>query len=255
MSKATRLTSGETQGPRLDQARILIVVPAFNEEASIRSAVSEMMMAPGNVDVLVVNDGSVDETARRAEATGAKVISLPFNLGIGGAVQTGFQFARQQGYDLVVQMDGDGQHDAGFLDDLVTPVLNNEVDMTIGSRFIPPNLGYQSSFIRRIGINFFARLLSGLTQSRVTDPTSGFRAYNRKMINVFARYYPHDFPEPEAIVVARQYGARIREVPVLMRQRQGGASSIRYFKTLYYMIKVTLAILLGRLKTRKDQGT
>ncbi len=251
MKKVSPSSSSNLQKPFLDQARVLIVVPAYNEEASIRTAVAEIMLYPSILDVLVVDDGSTDDTPGRALSTGANVISLPFNLGIGGAVQTGFQFALKHGYDLVVQMDGDGQHDISFLDDLINPVLNNEVDMTIGSRFIPPYLGYQSSCIRRIGINFFPRLLSGLTNSKVTDPTSGFRAYNRKMINVFARYYPHDFPEPEAIVVARQYGARIREVPVTMRERQAGASSIRYFKTLYYMVKVTLAILLGRLKTKK----
>lgn len=252
MKKVSRLSSENTLHAELDQVRVLIVVPAYNEQDSIQKAVSEIFMAPIKLDVLVVNDGSTDNTIQVAESTGAKVISLPFNLGIGGAVQTGFQFALHHRYDLVVQMDGDAQHDIGFIDDLINPVLNNEVDMTIGSRFIPPFLGYQSSFVRRIGINFFARLLSGLTSSKVTDPTSGFRAYNRKMIGIFARYYPHDFPEPEAIVVARQYGARIKEVPVCMRERQGGSSSIRYFKTLYYMVKVTLAILLGRFKTKKE---
>lgn len=251
MKKATGLKTLRPDKGTLNQARLLIVVPAYNEAGSIRSVVAEILMSPWNLDVLVVDDGSSDDTYQEAKAAGVNVISLPFNLGIGGAVQTGFQFAKRQGYDLVVQMDGDGQHDADFLDGLVTPLLNNEVDMTIGSRFIPPFLGYQSSYVRRIGINFFARLLSAMTGSTVTDPTSGFRAYNRKMINVFARYYPHDFPEPEAIVVAGRYGARIREVPVTMRQRQAGSSSIRYFKTLYYMIKVTLAILLGRLKDKK----
>lgn len=251
MKKTTHLTGSQPIKGVLNQVEILIVVPAYNEEGSIENTVREIKASPWPLDVLVVNDGSADKTSQHAYAAGAKVISLPFNLGIGGAVQTGFQFAVKHGYDLVVQMDGDGQHDVGFLDDLINPILNNEVDMTIGSRFIPPFLGYQSSFVRRIGINFFARLLSWLTRSTVTDPTSGFRAYNRKMINIFAAYYPHDFPEPEAVVVAGRYGARIKEVPVTMRERQAGASSIRYFKTLYYMLKVTLAILLGRLKAKK----
>ncbi|MCB9720879.1 MAG: glycosyltransferase family 2 protein [Candidatus Omnitrophica bacterium] len=251
MKKAPGLKTFPSDKGAVNQARLLIVVPAYNEEGSIRAVVSDIMLSPWNLDVLVVNDGSTDQTFEQARAAGVNVISLPFNLGIGGAVQTGFQFALRQGYDLVVQMDGDGQHDVDFLGALVNPILNNEVDMTIGSRFIPPYLGYQSSFVRRIGINFFARLLSALTGSPVTDPTSGFRAYNRKMINIFARYYPHDFPEPEAIVVAGRYGARIREVPVTMRERQAGSSSIRYFKTLYYMLKVTLAILLGRFKTKR----
>ena len=199
----------------------------------------------------MINDGSKDQTALRAKKTGVLVISLPFNLGIGGAVQTGFRYAREHHFDVAVQVDGDCQHDTHFLEKLIEPIIKDEVDMTIGSRFIPPYIGYKSSFVRRIGINFFAGLISWLTDCKVTDPTSGFRAFNAQMIKVFADYYPSDFPEPEAIVVARRYQGRIKEVPVEMRKRISGNSSIRYLKTLYYMLKVTFAIFLDKIKPSK----
>ncbi|MBF0521700.1 MAG: glycosyltransferase family 2 protein [Candidatus Omnitrophica bacterium] len=232
--------------------KILIAIPAYNEEFNIVKTIDDVASSGVEADILVINDGSQDQTAKAAVAKGVLVVSLPYNLGIGGAVQTGFCYAFRNQYDIVVQVDGDYQHDAAYLKDLLAPVHNDEADMTIGSRFLPPFLGYQSSFFRRIGINFFATLISVLTGQTVTDPTSGFRAFNRKLIKVFARYYPHDFPEPEAIMEAKRYQARIKEVPVQMRERLSGHSSIRYFKTLYYMFKVTLAILLAKLKQRKD---
>ena len=254
MKKSANHSQVQPSTPKetVKQVKTLIVVPAFNEEGNIEKTINEIMAINVPLTVLVINDGSSDRTGAIARASGAKVVSLPFNLGIGGAVQTGFKFAVRHDFDLMVQVDGDGQHDMNFLKRLIEPVLNNEVDMSIGSRFIPPFLGYQSSFVRRIGINFFAWLISLLTDYKVTDPTSGFRAYNKKMIGIFAEYYPHDFPEPEAIMVAGRYQARIKEVPVVMRKRMAGNSSIRYFKTLYYMIKVTIAILLGRLKQKRD---
>lgn len=236
----------------LHPKKILIIVPAFNEQGNIGKTVREILSFNPSLSVLVVNDGSRDQTAQEARQSGAMVVSLPFNLGIGGAVQTGFKFALTKGYDVAVQVDGDGQHEVFHLNNLLDPILRDEADMTIGSRFLPPYLGYRSSFVRRIGINFFAHLLSSLTTYAVTDPTSGFRAFNRRMITVFARYYPQDFPEPEAIAVARRYKARVLEVPVKMRKRTYGNSSIRYLKTLYYMVKVTLAILLDNLKPQED---
>ncbi|HLF17275.1 MAG TPA: glycosyltransferase family 2 protein [Candidatus Omnitrophota bacterium] len=233
--------------------KILIIIPAYNEQANIVKTIEEIVQQALAVSIVVVNDGSTDQTVSQARQTNASVINLPFNLGIGGAVQTGFQFALEKGYDVAVQVDGDSQHDVSYLKALIDPVLNDEVDMTIGSRFLPPYLGYRSSFIRRVGIHFFAQLISFLTQYTVTDPTSGFRAFNRKLIKVFADYYPHDFPEPEAIVVAGRYRARIKEVPVKMRKRASGNSSIRYLKTLYYMVKVTFAILLDKLKTKQKK--
>jgi glycosyltransferase involved in cell wall biosynthesis len=228
--------------------KILIITPAYNESGNIVKTINEITSIDSTLDVLVVNDCSLDDTVAQARKTLASVVSLPFNLGIGGAVQTGFKYAQRQGYDIAVQVDGDGQHDVSYLNDLIQPIVNGEMDMTIGSRFIPPFVGYQSSFLRRIGINFFAKLISLITNYKVTDPTSGFRAYNKKMISVFANYYPQDFPEPEAIVVAGRFNAKIKEVPVKMRKRNSGNSSIRYLKTLYYMIKVTFAVLLDKIK-------
>ena len=234
--------------------KILVVIPAYNESGNIKKTIEAVVATGLPVTTLVIDDGSSDATVCEAKKTGALVISLPFNLGIGGAVQTGFKYALRKNYDFAVQVDGDGQPDASFLAALLLPVMNGAVDMTIGSRFIPPYLGYRSSFVRRIGINFFARLISYLTGVTVTDSTSGFRAYNKKMIKEFARDYPHDFPEPEAVVLARRIGARIIEVPVQMRKRETGRSSIRYLATLYYMIKVTFAILLDMIKKKREGG-
>jgi len=231
---------------------ILIIVPAYNEQGNIKKTVEEIFSSPLQLNVLVVNDGSSDRTEKEAMQTKAHLVNHVYNLGIGGAVQTGFKFAQENDFDIVLQVDGDGQHDADYIESLIKPILDGKADMTIGSRFIPPFVGYQSSFIRRIGINFFANLISLITQYRVTDPTSGFRAYNNKMVKIFANYYPQDFPEPEAIVVAGRYNARIQEVPVKMRKRAVGNSSIRYLKTLYYMIKVTVAILLVKWKHKKE---
>ncbi|MDP8265968.1 MAG: glycosyltransferase family 2 protein [Candidatus Aceula meridiana] len=233
--------------------KILAIIPAFNEEGNIENVVKEITALASGVDIVVVNDNSKDRTEACAHRAGAKVLNLPFNLGIGGAVQTGYQYAMAKGYDIALQIDGDGQHDVKFLESLVTPIKNNLCDMAIGSRFLPPYLGYRSSMIRRIGIGFFANLISFLIGQRVTDPTSGFRAVNKKLIGIFAQDYPLDFPEPEAIVTASCAKARILEVPVQMRQRLTGLSSIRYFKTFYYMIKVTCAILLRRIKTQKEK--
>jgi glycosyltransferase involved in cell wall biosynthesis len=230
--------------------RILVIVPAYNEERNIKSTINEIFSEQLPVSVAVINDGSRDDTSRLAKECGVDVIDLPFNLGIGGAVQTGFKFALKNDFDLAIQIDGDTQHDASYVPALLSPLINDEADMTIGSRFLPPYLGYRSSFIRRIGIHFFARLISAITSYKVTDPTSGFRGYNKKMIQLFAQYYPHDFPEPEAIAVAGRYKARVVEVPVKMRKRPSGISSIRYLRTLYYMIKVTFAILLDKLKEK-----
>lgn len=235
----------------MDQ-RVLVIIPAFNESRSITQTIQSVLNQSIEVDIVVINDGSTDDTVEQARSFGVPIISLPFNLGIGGAVQTGFKYALEQEYDIAIQVDGDNQHDVNFIKDLIAPLLNKTSDMIIGSRFIPPYVGYRSSFVRRIGINFFARLISLITKSAITDPTSGFRAYNKDMIRIFAHYYPYDYPEPEAIVVAKRCQKKVSEVPVTMRERTTGISSIRYLKTLYYMIKVTFAILLVKLKKKKD---
>lgn len=259
-----------------------MIVPAYNEGQNIQGVVQELSAQNAEFDILVIDDGSKDNTAlmaRQAQTTlnmpdllqrglrqsrlqqslrdksgqtRASVITLPFNLGVGGAVQTGFIYARRNDYDLALQIDGDGQHDPRYIGPLIQPILEGRADMTIGSRFIKPFLGYQSSFVRRIGIHFFARLISLLTGYTITDPTSGFRAFNQKAIRIFLSDYPLDYPEPEAIVLAKKYGLRLMEVPVEMRERLYGLSSIRYLHTLYYMVKVTFAIALDMLKKKGE---
>jgi glycosyltransferase involved in cell wall biosynthesis len=234
--------------------RILAIVPAFNECGNIGRTVQEIRNVAKGVDILVIDDGSLDATAQEALLAGGMVVSLPFNLGIGAAVQTGFQYAQSHQYDIAVQVDGDGQHDASYIDKILRPIRCQEADMVVGSRFLEKTGGFRTSFSRRVGINFFVHLINALTGVKISDPTSGFRAYNKKMIALFSEYYPHDFPEPEAIVVAQQAAGRIVELPVVMRKREAGSSSIRYFKTVYYMIKVTMAILLHMIRQKPRQG-
>ncbi|MBF0504725.1 MAG: glycosyltransferase family 2 protein [Candidatus Omnitrophica bacterium] len=231
--------------------KILIIVPAFNECGNIGRTVEEIRHVGMAADILVIDDGSWDDSAQEARRAGGMVVTLPFNLGIGAAVQTGFQYAQQHHYDIAVQIDGDGQHDASYLNKIIEPLVCDCADMVVGSRFLENTGGFRSSFSRRLGINFFVHLINILTGVKVLDPTSGFRGYNKKTIALFSSYYPHDFPEPEAIVVAQQERLRIVEVAVAMRPREAGSSSIRYLKTLYYMSKVTLAILLHMIRQRK----
>jgi len=234
--------------------RVLIIVPALNEGRAILRLLREIQSFCPAASVIVINDGSSDNTGEEAERAGASVVNLPFNLGIGGAVQTGFKIADRLGFDAAVQIDGDAQHDPRYLDRILEPVLKGDLDLCIGTRFAGDDPGFKSTFTRRIGIRFFSFLLSGLTGVHLTDPTSGFRATGPRLIHAFAEYYPVDFPEPEAIQIARRLGARIGEVPVSMRKRLGGVSSIRLFKTFYYMVKVTLAIVIDTMKKhhRKD---
>lgn len=231
--------------------KILIIIPAFNEAGAIARLLEEIRTAFPHADRIVINDGSRDLTEEKASESGTLVATLPFNLGIGGAVQTGFQVARDENYDIAIQIDGDGQHDAGYIRDLVKPILEEKLDLCIGSRFLenPPG-AYQSTFARRVGIRFFGSLLGLLTGLYLTDPTSGFRATGKKLIQIFADFYPIDFPEPEAIAIAKRHGAKIGEIPVQMRGRQDGRSSIRHLATLYYMVKVTFAILIDLLKKK-----
>lgn len=234
----------------MNPKRVLIIIPAYNEEAALQKLIHEVRsLAPG-CDMVVINDGSGDHTGQVAEKSNCPVINLPVNLGIGGAMQTGFKYAVREGYDVAVQLDGDGQHDPSQLMLIIEPVTKEELDMCIGSRFLSHQGGFQSTFSRRVGIHFFCHLLSLLTRLPITDPTSGFRALSRPVFSAFAEYYPVDFPEPEAIMIAKRLGSKIAEVPVKMRERQGGISSIRYWKTLYYMVKVTAAILIDLLKKR-----
>lgn len=221
--------------------KILVVVPAYNEEITIRNVVYLITKYQPGIDVLVINDGSSDQTHAMAENAGAQVIDLPYNLGIGGAVQTGFIWALRNKYDIVIQVDGDGQHNPYYLERLIQAVKENEADVIIGSRFII-DTGYKGSKIRKLGISFFSNLLAFICESNYFDPTSGFRALNSKALKIFAEYYPSDYPEVESIVYGLKQGLRIKEIPVAMKARQGGNSSITPLKSVYYMFKVTVML-------------
>jgi glycosyltransferase involved in cell wall biosynthesis len=229
--------------------RRIAIVPAYNEQGAIGRVVDELREADDGYDVLVIDDASHDRTAEEAREHGAIVVRLPFNLGIGGAVQTGFRYAADHDYDLAVRVDGDGQHDPAELAPLVEVIASGRADICVGSRFVGGE-GYRSSASRRVGIRILARTVSLLTHQRVTDTTSGFQALNRKAIALFAGDYPHDYPEVEAAVMLHKHRLRLVEVPVRMRERQAGQSSIRGLRTVYYMAKVMLAILIGALRRR-----
>lgn len=229
--------------------KVVVIIPAYNEEASIGNVIQAIRAKAPEVDIVVINDGSKDNTAAVAEATKlAQVINLPLNIGIGGAMQTGYMYAKKHNYDIAVQMDADGQHDPAYLHQLLNVLHKGDADCMIGSRFIEKT-AYRSSFFRRVGILFFTWLLKLVTKERFTDPTSGFRAANREVIEVFANYYPDDYPEVETIVLLKRLGFKVRETSVLMHSRETGASSITPLKSIYYMIKVSLAVIMTLLRT------
>jgi glycosyltransferase involved in cell wall biosynthesis len=229
---------------QLGELKRIAIVPALNEEMTVGRVIDEIRAFDRGFDIVVVDDGSTDRTAGVAADRDAHVLRLPFNLGIGGAMQTGFRFAFEQGYDIAVQIDGDGQHDPSQLPKILAPVLAGEADLCVGSRFTGKS-AYRSSFLRRIGIKIFARVVSAVVGQKVTDTTSGFRAVNRKGIALFAADYPHDYPEVEATVMCVKHKLRLKEVPAEMRERGGGASSITALRSIYYMTKVLLAIFVG----------
>ena len=236
--------------------RIVAVVPAYDEADSIATVVHELRAFDPEIDVVVVDDGSSDATSETAIAAGAAVVRLPFNLGIGAAVQTGFRYALEHGYHTAVRLDGDGQHDPAELPKLLEPLARGEADVVTGSRFRDTEGGYRPPLARRLGITWFARLVSLLSGQRVTDTTSGFQALNRKGIALFASDYPSDYPEVEATVLLLKHRLRLVEVPVRMREREHGASSITFLRSLYYAIKVTLALLvaMGRRYAVPSEG-
>ena len=238
------VTGPRTPHDRVVAVRRIVVVPAHNEEDSVATVIGEIRAADPDFEIVVVDDGSTDRTAESAEKAGAIVLKLPFNLGIGGAVQTGYQYALENDFDLAVQVDGDGQHDPSEIARLLEPILEGRADMVVGTRFAEGG-GYRGTRMRRVGIHIFAAIVSMLVRARVTDTTSGFRAVNRKAIRLFAADYPHDYPEVEATVVLARHGLRMIEVPVQMRVRETGNSSITAFRSVYYMIKVLLALFIG----------
>jgi hypothetical protein len=245
----------ERLGARPKGADILVIVPAYNEAKAIGGVIEDLRGVEIPLDILVVNDGSADATSARARATGhALVVDLPKNLGIGGAVQTGFKYAQRNGYRIAVQFDGDGQHLASEMPKLLKVLEERGANMVIGSRFLQRQGGFRSTFVRRVGIMTFQILNSLLIGQQVTDNTSGFRAYDRMAIDFLARYYPVDYPEPEAVILLGRNGFRIEEESALMRERQEGESSIYGLKSAYYMVKVILAIIMTALRETTGRG-
>ncbi|GFI45575.1 undecaprenyl-phosphate mannosyltransferase [Lachnospiraceae bacterium] len=226
--------------------KCLIIIPAYNEAENIEKVINNLTENYPQYDYIIVNDGSTDGTEEICRRNHYQVLNLPINMGIGGAVQTGYCYARDNGYEAAVQIDGDGQHDVAFLADMLKPLETGQADMVIGSRFVQKE-GFQSSQLRRVGIRFLSNLGWLLTGNRVKDITSGYRVVDRRFIRIFAQDYPADYPEPEAIVIASVYGGRIREYPVVMREREKGESSITFKKSIYYMCKVTLAMVIRRI--------
>jgi len=234
----------------MEQKKSLVVIPAYNEQNNILKVIWEIRQSLPDYDILVVNDCSSDgtsETARKAE--GVKVVDLPCNLGIGGAVQTGFKYALAYGYDYMVQIDGDGQHIAKEVVKLADAMARTGSDMVIGSRFLDVR-SFRTTWSRRLGIRLFGLLFRVLIRKKVTDSTSGFRLYNRKSIELLSKYYPDDYPEPDAIILLKKHGLEIGEVGVEMREREHGSSSITPLKSPYYMAKVILSIFFAYIRTR-----
>lgn len=225
----------------------IIIIPAYNEEENIERTVNAIQKSAQGFDYVIINDCSIDNTRKICEEKGFNIVNLPINLGIGGAVQTGYKYAYENGYDVAVQVDGDGQHDPEFLNTMAKYLVEHQVDMVIGSRFIEKK-GFQSSITRRMGIKFFSGLIKILTGKTITDPTSGLRMIGRNVMKIFSRDYPRDYPEPESIVAVLRKNMKIEEIPVVMLERQGGVSSISPKKSIYYMVKVTLAILIERIR-------
>lgn len=225
----------------------LIIIPAFNEEANIEKTVESILKDSSGFDYVIINDCSKDNTRKICEQKGYNIVNLPINLGIGGAVQTGYKYAVRNGYDMAVQVDGDGQHDPRFLEEMADYLEEHNLDMVVGSRFIEKQ-GFQSSGLRRVGIRFFTVLIKFLTGKTITDPTSGLRMVGKNVLQIFAEEYPKDYPEPETVVGILRRGMKVEEIPVIMHEREGGVSSISMKKSVYYMIKVSLAIIIERIR-------
>ena len=225
----------------------LVIIPAFNEEGNLEKTVKDIKDNAPDFDYVIINDCSTDKTLEMCRRHGFSYLNLPENLGIGGAVQTGYRYAYYHGYDIAVQFDGDGQHSASHLEDMVTTLIDTESDMVIGSRFIEKE-GFQSSGLRRIGIKYFTGLIKLLTGKKITDPTSGMRMVNKKLLEKFTDEYPKDYPEPESVVTILSEKYKVTEIPVVMNEREEGVSSISLKNSVYYMIKVSFAILIARMK-------
>ena len=229
--------------------RILFIIPAYNEEKSIVQTVTNIRLFNPKWDVIVINDGSTDGTELLCKKNNIPFISLIMNLGIGGAVQTGYKYALENGYDIAIQFDGDGQHNIEYVNVLIESLIDDSHDFVIGSRFISGDRkGFISSPMRRLGIRLIALTIGILTRKKITDPTSGFRAANQKVIQYFAQEYPIEFPEPESVTLLLKQKYRVKEVPVIMYERQGGKSSIHTWKSAYYMVNVLFSLIIVSLR-------
>ena len=225
----------------------IVIIPAYNEEKSIVKTVQDICEHAPEFDYVIINDCSTDQTLSVCRKHHLHVLNLPVNLGIGGAVQTGFLYAHKNGYDYAVQFDGDGQHDAQYLQKMRDYMIEQNADMLIGSRFLEKE-GFQSTGMRRFGIRYFSALIKFLTGQKITDPTSGMRMINRDILAMYSESYPKDYPEPESVVAIINSGKKVMEYPVIMRKRMEGTSSISPLKSVYYMIKVSLAIFLEMIR-------
>lgn len=229
------------------EIKSIVIIPAYNEEKSIVKTVQDICEHAPEFDYVIINDCSTDYTLSVCREHHLHVLNLPVNLGIGGAVQTGFLYAHKNGYDYAVQFDGDGQHDAKYLQEMRDYMIEQNADMLIGSRFLEKE-GFQSTGMRRFGIRYFSVLIKLLTGQKITDPTSGMRMINRDILAIYSESYPKDYPEPESVVAIINSGKKVMEYPVIMRKRTEGTSSISPLKSIYYMIKVSLAIFLEMLR-------
>ncbi|MBI3251562.1 MAG: glycosyltransferase family 2 protein [Candidatus Andersenbacteria bacterium] len=229
--------------------KVCVIIPAYNESGAIKNVVNSVKDCYPTADIIVINDASTDNTGAIASTLGIPVLHLPINLGIGGAMQTGFKYAVKKGYDIAIQVDGDGQHNPTYIPTILKPIHENKADVVIGSRFLHKE-SYRSSFMRLIGIRFCSYLISLATNRYIHDSTSGFRAYNKEALGFAARYYPPDFPEPESIVTFLRNGFRVKEVPVAMQQRQSGISSIHPLKGTYFVASNSIGIIMSSFKRK-----
>ncbi len=230
--------------------KTLLIIPAYNEEENILNTCNKIKELNNNeIDFIVINDGSKDNTLKILKENNLNHISLINNLGIGGAVQTGYKYAYENGYDIAIQFDGDGQHDVNYIPNICKPIIEGQANMVIGTRYLDKNSSkFQSTFMRRFGSNVISLFIKICTKKKITDPTSGFRAVDKKIIEEFAKEYPTEYPEPESTVCMICKGYNVTEVPVSMNERQGGTSSIRFWKSADYMIKVVLAIIIDSMR-------
>ncbi len=232
--------------------KVLIIIPAYNEQENILGTVNKIKEYSEELDYIVINDGSTDNTEKILIENNINHIKLINNLGIGGAVQTGYKYAYENGFDIAIQFDGDGQHDINYVPNICEPILNGQADMVIGTRYLDKSSSkFQSTFMRRLGSNIISIFIKVFAGKKITDPTSGFRAVNKKVIEEFAKEYPKEYPEPESTVSLLVNGYKVEETPVNMNERTGGTSSIRLWKSVDYMVKVVLAIIIDSISLKR----